>query len=185
MTCTIGYVDGEVVLIGADSASTSSDGSFTLLPSSKLWTEKNMTIGFCGNYSLLTFIKHCFKWPLREKESHEKYLAKSTFKLMHDIQKQFQKAALNEDWQLLIAIENKLFKIYSDGNVEPVKTFTTIGSGGDLAMACLVMQQAMPLTSWEKMENAFITASQLNSSVKAPYEVLYSMKTKTPCFRRG
>lgn len=176
MTCTIGYIDGNVVVMGSDSAATTEDNSLKLRKGSKIWKQDDYLIGFCGHFSVLMFLKHVFKWPLK-KPHHtiEYWLLKKVYTKIRDHFKERQDVT----WTLMFGFPRpgRLIILDQFGDIEETHdNFAVIGSSENLALGCLKGLEHIDIPSWEKVEKALKIAEIYNNSVKGPMYVEYIMK---------
>ena len=175
MTCTIAYVDGEVIVMGCDSAASSGDTVSVRRGAQKIWKTEDFVVGFSGGFAIGQYLRYDFKW---EPVSYplERWLVKTMQpKLKHKIIKHFEKS---EDWNLLIGIKGRVFLLSPCGDVEEtIKPFAAIGSGADCAMGAL---EALYLTnqemrSWERVETALHAASATHPDVKSPMHIIVDL----------
>lgn len=177
MTCTIAYKDGNVIVMGCDSAATDDNTNMKIRKGcQKVWKQGDFIVGFCGNYSELVWIRNAFQWPERDKyESLEHWLIKKVFiSLSKDLKKQ-ERTEIS--WRLLFGFVAPARIILLDqcGDVEECEeNFAVIGSASEYAIGCLKaleIKDVSELYSWEKIEKALKIAENYNSSVRGPMHV--------------
>lgn len=179
MTCVVGYIDGEVVLLASDCASVDSNGYIVLREqNSKVWrvsigSGDEIIVGFCGDFGIGTIIKHLFQWPKKKHEPFPEYFSKVLLQLETFLKKRDKK---EDDWSLLIGAAGQLYTIIPGGVVETsVECFSAIGSSELIAKGAMhIMQSTRP--SWEILEEALLAAAHFDSSVRAPFTMEYLMK---------
>jgi len=177
MTCTIGYIDGNVVVMGSDSAATTEDNSLKLRKgSTKVWIQNDYLIGFCGHFSVLMFLKHVFKWPTKKDHySIEYWLLKKVFPKIRD----YFKERPDVTWTLMFGFPKpgRLIILDQFGDIEETHdNFAVIGSSENLALGCLKGMENLDIPSWEKIDKALSVAEKYNNSVKGPMYIEYIMK---------
>ena len=187
MTCTVGYVDNSVVLIASDSAAV--NGTYVTIRkgSSKVWSAKNIVIGFAGSFSLCQWIRYEFQWPKISKkltidEVHSA-LVKAAGQIEAGLRKRHAHLAEDalDDWQLMIGVcasparQASLFVMYSNGDIEQSSDkYAAIGSGSYVALGALyATKDIKSYTSWEHIETALEAAAATDSCIKKPWNVLY------------
>lgn len=176
MTCTIAIIDGNVVVMGCDSAATDEDNVLTLRKGCcKIWKVENFMVGFCGNYSELMWIKYAFDWPSKKKsETLEHWLISKVYK---NIQKAFENRK-DVSWSLMFGFSRpgRIMVLRQCGDLEErVDDFNAIGSASQLAIGSLkTMEENKELYSWEKIENALKISEKYDCSVRGPmhYDVI-------------
>lgn len=178
MTCIVGYIDGNVIIMAADSAATGNDIVTIRKGVSKLWKPfPNSIMGGCGSFGIINFVRYGFKWPTKTKDTM-KWLVKDVQPaLCKSIQKRFPKDAKDEyDWTFILGIDGRLFVLYPCGDVEEnAEVFASIGSGGIIATSVLFAKKDTDLTSWEKMECALEIASKMDIYTRSPWTVEYTV----------
>jgi hypothetical protein len=172
MTCVIAYVDGRVVLVACDSAATTDSSITVRRGASKIWTMHNCIVGFCGDFGFGQWVRYVFQWDA-PYEPYEQWLVVTQTKLKKAIVKRFEKS---EDWQLIVAIDGRVFVLSPCGDVEETcKNFAAIGTGADTAKGALECMKDTDMMSWEKIDKAMEIAADYNCDVRLPVHYLYSM----------
>jgi len=178
MTLVLAYIDGNVVVVACDSAATTDSSIVVRRGASKIWSMQDFVVGFCGDFGFGQFVRYGFKWE-EAYEPYEKWLVMTQKKLKKAIVKRFEK---NEDWQLIVAIKNRVFVLSPCGDVEETtKNFSAIGSGADTARGAMESMNANNpnMLSWEKIDNAMTISAEYNCDVRLPVHYLYTMKNSS------
>lgn len=184
MTVVIAYIDGNAIVIGCDSCVT--EGDFTSIRGGgipKIWEifngEECIVVGFAGNCSELSFVRHAFKWPSRlQSQSIENWLVESVQpELSHAFRKRFKKydADYQLEWEMIMLIKpGRIFRLSQCGDVEEsVELYNAIGSGRHVALGALASldREAPNLVSWEKVQVALNVCEKYHSSVRKPFHL--------------
>jgi 20S proteasome alpha/beta subunit len=172
MTCTIGYIDGNVVVMGCDSAATDEDGAVKIRKGcTKVWKIDDYIVGFCGNFPELMVLRHVFKWPKRKHyETIEHWLISKVYK---SICEQFQDKP-EISWTLLFgfAKPGRLIVLDQNGDLEECEeNFAVIGSAERFAVGSLKTLENNSMYSWEKIETALDIAATYDNSVRKPMHI--------------
>jgi len=187
MTCTIGYVDGAVVIIASDSAAVC-ETTFTIRRgSSKIWRVANgLVIGFAGDFSMCQWIRYIFEWPHLpncDNDTLHKYLVLCAEKIDSALRQRF--AYMTEgldDWQLLVGAPQtsmrraSLFVIYGNGDVEEsAEAYAVIGSGSASALGALYATKTdLTKNAWDHIEVALEASAANDINIKKPWQVLHT-----------
>ena len=182
MTCTIGYVDGSVVIIASDSAAVA-DSSYTIRKGhTKVWNGPHMIIGYAGDFAVCQWIRYVFEWPLMKNVDYEglmEYLVKASHLIDEGLKKRFTSV---QDWQLMIGCPEtrrrsaSLFVMYANGDIEAsAEPYAVIGSASACALGSLyATKEDSTKTSWDHIQIALEAAAANDVYIKRPWQVLYT-----------
>jgi ATP-dependent protease HslVU (ClpYQ) peptidase subunit len=77
------------------------------------------------------------------------------------------------DGDLIVAFQGKLFIVYHDFQVEErTDTFTSIGSGSDIALGSLSATEGTKLPPRKRLEKALHASERFNASVRGPFHFM-------------
>jgi ATP-dependent protease HslVU (ClpYQ) peptidase subunit len=186
MTCTIGFIDGRIVIIASDSAATSENAYTLRRKNSKIWSDRHLIFGFAGDFAVCQWIRYVFIWPeFSESGNHEQsYLVKCSHGIEKGLKERFPDTpqASLKDWQLMIGLNGRLFVMYSNGDVEEsIENFAAIGSGASIALGSLhatkILNAKLPdkLTSWDHIQLALEASAANDVNIKRPFNVIHSL----------
>jgi len=179
MTCIVAVVDGNAVVMGADSASVfeNENSVYIVKHCAKMWRveleRETLLIGFAGSFGQGHYIRYCFKWPPRKlRESYEQWLVKKVMpELQNGLFQRFSKLNPESlDWSLILAIKpGRIFVLSQCGDVfEPSEGFASIGSGSPVAIGAMQALKNFKKPSWEIAEEALEISSFHTTSVRGP-----------------
>lgn len=185
MTIVIAMQDGDVVLMGSDSASTDENFDRVIRKgASKMWMQSvaglgNMCVGFCGQFSIGMWIRFGFEWPKKswvKRETVEAWLVRDVQPaLLKSISKRFkhEEEEVRSQWELVVALPGQMFKLQSCGNVESTSdSFLCIGDAASIANGALHVLQKCDVLPWEAMDVAFEACTQTRASVCSPFHIM-------------
>jgi len=184
MTCTVGHVDGDVVVIGSDSSATDDSGALsTRRGSQKVWVARvqedfSVLVGFSGGFAQGCWVRHNFKWPQRPvwMAPQQWLVARVQPALKTSLSGRFGSAAWKEmDWALLVGLRSpgRLYVLSPCGDVEEASVpYAAIGAAAQLATGCLAALEAADLPSWVRVEQALYVSERFHSTVRAPMHIL-------------
>lgn len=191
MTCTIGFVDGSIVIIASDS-SACCESMYTIRRGlTKVWRNSGpmnsgpfngLIFGFAGDFSVCQWIRYVFEWPRLkpfDEDSFHGYLVKASQQIDEGLKKRF---AVVEDWQLMIGSpETKLKKaslyvMYANGDVEcSAEAYAAIGSGAACALGSLyATKNDQNKNSWDQIQIALEAAAANDVYIRKPWQVLHT-----------
>jgi ATP-dependent protease HslVU (ClpYQ) peptidase subunit len=182
MTCTIGFVDGDVVIIASDSAAVSESSYTVRRGPSKIWATQNFILGFAGNFAVCQWIRYVYEWPLCDSTDLHKYLVLCSQSIEEGLRKRWpHDAECIDDWQLLIGFSRSqnhnpcLFVMYSNGDVEEsADNYAAIGSASQYALGSLfATKEDSSMTSWDHIQIALESSAANDINIKKPWHVIY------------
>lgn len=178
MTCIVGLIDKENVIIGGDSLGSSS-GQCSVRKDKKIFKKKGVCFGSTGSYRFIQLLQYFLDFELKPDMDEFDFSVKdlvpaiiSTLKTHDSVE--LSNGRLNNDSVLMVGINNRLFTIYSDFQVEEnIDPFQAIGSGGQLALGSLATTYLDEnLDSKDKLLKALEIASRYNTYCSGPYHFI-------------
>ena len=205
MTVIVGIIDGNVVLMGADSAATNESGNLTLQKNAKLFNLTirstkgklyEMVVGYAGNFYVAQQIEFGFRPPVWNTEIDvRRYLIQYFVPALKKVlafdkksEQQHVDTASKEVFggaSFLIGFQKRLFILEENGQVEEnLQPFAAIGCGAGGAIgafhALQQMQTMKTMTTWDVLDCALVAAEQSCCFVKAPFHMSSCMSTSIP-----
>jgi ATP-dependent protease HslVU (ClpYQ) peptidase subunit len=185
MTCTLAYIANGTIYMITDSASSDDEGGLVIRKgNTKSWivelsNGQSILLGFAGNFSECTFLRHVFKWPRMKRSSIVKYLTKDVAKAIHVQLKDYMEGA-SHDWNLLVGFHDRdgphVVVVYQNGDLEESNLqFAAIGSGAAYSIGCLdgLSRLHGPYMSIEdRLRIAMKTAQSHTTNVREPFHTL-------------
>ena len=192
MTVTIGFIDGDVVIVASDSAAVVGDDIMTRRAEPKVWAENigpfSILIGIAGDFGVCNWIRHGFRWPAwsPDVEFVTWLTAKVAPALSASITMRFTPetpSAERSEYELVLGYPSvggekpRVFILHNNGDVcEPLGNFVVIGSGANAARGALyATREVYALSSWKKIEMALEASAEYDKNVRKPWTVLYAM----------
>jgi len=178
MTVIIAVKDGNVILMGADSASTDDSHSQQIRRDKKIFRKlcgnEEMLIGFAGDYRIAQRIQYEFTAPPYTYDYADamSYLVSAFLPALEEFYL-FEKNFL-EECTLLIGFDKQIFKIYCDGQVS--QALTDYDAIGDTALGALHAGWNLGSRSHELLDLGLYACEELMSTVRRPFytEILFS-----------
>jgi ATP-dependent protease HslVU (ClpYQ) peptidase subunit len=171
-----------------DSASTDEEGTLVIRRgNTKSWLVSltsglQLLVGFAGNYSDGTFLRHTFKWPTMKRSSFMKYFSKDVTKSIRAQLKEQHGDESNtsaSDWTLLIGYHDgtgpHLVVLYQNGDIEESNLdFTAIGSGSAYALGALdsIGRTQNYMSIPDRLHLAMKVAQNHTVGVREPFHML-------------
>lgn len=174
MTCIAGFVEGDTVWMGGDSAGVAG-WALTVRADQKVFRSGAMVFGFAGSFRMGQLLRHAFRIPDHDpRVAVEKYMAVTFVDAVRECLKSHGWAErVNEQERgghFLVGYRGRLFSVQSDYQVgETVDGFDAIGCGEDFARGALF---ATPhLRGQERLELALRSAERQSAGVRGPFHV--------------
>lgn len=178
MTCIIGIETDDGVVIGGDSAGTTSDFSFVQITGQKVWTDGEWTFGVCGSFRLAQLLRHALTIPqLPPGDDLEKFLIVD---FMDAVRNTIVDAGIVQsknaietiaDSDFLIGVRGQLYLVQCDFSIiRSALGYYATGCGMDLALGSL--HSTPHLAAKTRARKALEAAAQHNSAVAPPFIIL-------------
>lgn len=171
------------VVLGADSAMTSPNHSFTQLSTEKIWVSGEWIFGSCGSFRINQLLRYVMTIPQAPDEVdgietlHEFMVnffidaVKNTLADAGMIENHREVESICDDSDFLVGVHGVLYLVQQDFSIVRSATgYSATGSGVDLALGAL---HATPtLGAKTRVTKALEAAAAHNSSVAPPFTVL-------------
>jgi ATP-dependent protease HslVU (ClpYQ) peptidase subunit len=174
MTCIVGFVEGDKVFIGGDSAGVGGY-SLTVRADGKVFRNGSMLFGFTSSFRMGQLLRWSLKVPDHDpRVPIEKYMATNFVDAVRECLKTngFAKkeAEVESGGTFLVAYKGRLFCIQSDYQVaEALDQFSAVGCGEDIALGALF---ATPhLKGKERAQVALQAAERFSAGVRGPFHI--------------
>lgn len=203
MTCIVGIVDGNVVLMGSDSAATDDNGNLEVQREPKIFTllvpvtgrpgcgaSSGMLVGFAGSFLVAQAIRWGLKVPAYHRgEPLMKYLVTrfvpaakaAVIKALGEPKEE----PVFRDASFLIGFQGHLFTLESNGQLlETIHGYGSVGSGASVALGAMWASIAAGGRSgatearqapWATLEDGLHAAEYFCSGVRRPFHIEYVM----------
>jgi ATP-dependent protease HslVU (ClpYQ) peptidase subunit len=139
MSCIVGIVEKDHVVIGGDSAA-SIGTSITTIKDPKVFKVGSWLFGCAGSFRFMQLMKYSFKPPkLATKEIHRYLCTEFVTEIMNLCETGgINKIENGKFGSMLIGYNNRLFELDSDMQImENINGISSIGSGSDIALGSL------------------------------------------------
>lgn len=181
MTCVVGSLDGQNIIMGADSAAVSDRHEVYTIPEPKVFACGSYLIGVCGSYRVGQVLQHRQR-DLPEPPSTTALrsfligeLAPAIGGLVRAEGVSSGRMYLGDQVALMLGVSGQLWQICSDLTVIPADTFSAIGCGRHLAYGAL---NALHEVSFEpvqrRLELVLETVAKYNPAVRPPWHFVRS-----------
>ena len=180
MTIVAAVRDGDVIVIGCDSAASDSNEYSLRKGNPKVWSVEipflgPALIGFAGTFSICQIIRYTFPIPEFDHRTIQEYLVYFQIALQKHlvkIRQTYEPKEINE-YTLLFAAKGQIFTMYPNGDVEEkAEDFAAIGDGAQVALGALGALKLSSFVSWEKLEIMFNVVKQSRASVQGQLQFL-------------
>lgn len=182
MTCIVGFVEGDTVWIGGDSAGVGGL-SLTVRADSKVFRNGQMLFGFTSSFRMGQLLRWALTIPDHDpRVDVAKYMTTTFVNEVRQCLKThgFAKKTneVEEGGTFLVAYGGRLFCIQDDYQVaEAIDKFDAVGCGHDIAKGA--MFAATHLVGKERVEAALNAAERYSAGVRRPFYV-ESLQLATP-----
>jgi len=177
MTCIVGMIEGNRVVMGADSAGSNSY-DIRIINSPKVFRNGEFIIGGTGSWRMLQLLN--FSLDIPEVGDMDIYEFICT-KFIKQVRKTFRKGGYiqkhaegnDKGGLFLVAYKDRLFKVESDFTVvEQEQKFDSCGSGEDYANAIMCYFKDSGMSVNVILTKALEVATKLSAGVEPPYTFL-------------
>lgn len=174
MTCIVGYVEGNTVWIGGDSAGVGGY-SLTIRADLKVFRNGPMLFGFTSSFRMGQLLRWALLIPDHDpRVAVEKYMATTFVNAVRECLKShgFAKKVndVEEGGTFLVGYKGRLFCIGDDYQVqEAAEPFDAVGCGHEIAKGALFATTAA--SGRERVERALQAAERFSAGVRAPFHV--------------
>ncbi len=174
MTCIVGFVEGNTVWMGGDSAGVGGY-SLTVRADTKVFRNGPMLFGFTSSFRMGQLLRWALTIPDHDpRVDTSKYMATTFVNAVRDCLKLhgFAKKIneVEEGGTFLVAYNSRLFCVQDDYQVaEAVDRFDAVGCGHDVAKGA--MYAATHLNGQDRVLAALGAAERYSAGVRAPFHV--------------
>ncbi len=180
MTCIAGFIEGETVWMGADSAGIGGY-ALTVRADQKIFRNGPMLFGFTSSFRMGQLLRYALVIPDRHPNvAIDKFLATTFVDAVRECLKThgFAKKTneVEEGGTFLVGYGGRLFCIQDDYQVEEsVDPFNAVGCGHDVAKGALFATLA--LKGADRLHVVLAAAERYSAGVRAPFIVQSIEKT--------
>lgn len=179
MSLVVGFVDGDNVWMGADTAGMNSSGEWGEYKNAKIFRwENGFLVGVVGDWHTGSLLQYVFEPP--ERRPHldplaymcaDFSLALKKFYMEYGVAKEGEDG-LREGNPMLVGYAGRLFLVQSDFSVlEPVRGYEALGAGAGEARGVLWLTQDMEIEPRERALLALQGAAAHNVMLQQPFVV--------------
>lgn len=179
MTCIVGISDGERIVMGADSAGSSSDTQEIYdIASSKIWAIGEYLVGIAGSYRAGQLARWHMSWPEPPGPGAdlEGFVVREVVASLRRTLDEAGFVAATEPTrapQFLIGLRGRLFAIGGEfAAIRLATPFVAIGSGRHTAYGALQILAGLELGLEEKVSRALHAAQLQTANVREPFYLL-------------
>jgi ATP-dependent protease HslVU (ClpYQ) peptidase subunit len=177
VTCIVGFVEGNTVWMGGDSAGTNDWLDQDLYHSPKVFRNDGMLIGSCGNARQGQLLRWALKVPDHDPRLDiEKYMVKTFIDAVRECFKAGGVGKLDNNVEsnlgaFIVGYRGRLFIVYSDYQVRmPVKPYAAVGCGDQIANGALFASDHIT-AGRERVELALKAAERFSAGVRGPFHI--------------
>lgn len=174
MTCIVGFVEGNTVWIGGDSAGVGG-WDLTVRADRKVFRNGPMVFGFTTSFRMGQLLRYALTVPDRDPRVEvDRYMATTFIDAVRECLKSHGWAEREKEQErggtFLVAYERRLFCVDSDYQVgSPVDNFAACGCGGEVARGALYATGH--LFGRARAELALSAAERCCGGVRGPFHV--------------
>lgn len=172
MTCIVGIVQKDHIIIGGDSAATSGE-SISIIKDPKVFKIGTFLFGCEGSFRFIQAIKHMFVAPKLANKDINKFMC---IDVVNEIMRvcedsKLSKTENNKFGSALIGFKNRIFELDDDFQVFESDTgLYALGGSGDIALGSLYTSQG--LNSHDRCLKALEAAETFNTAVSKPFTII-------------
>lgn len=177
MTCIVGFVQGDTVWLGGDSAGTNSWLDQMIYESPKVFRNDTMLIGSCGNARQAQLLRYALKIPDHDPRMDiEKYMVKTFIEAVrecfgtggvrrkeHDVETSLG--------HFIVGYRGRLFVVYEDFQVRiPRAPYAAVGCAHQIAHGALFASDHIA-DGRARVELALRAAEEFSAGVRGPFHI--------------
>lgn len=172
MTCIVGLVDQDKVIIGGDSAATVGT-SISLWSDPKVFKIGDFIFGCEGSFRMIQLMKYKFIPPKSKPRDIFKYLCTDFPDEIMRLIKEGSFGDLGKFGSFLVGYKNRLFEFDYDLQVgENINCMASIGAGADIALGSLYTSKGSGLTANQRVLKALEASAFYCTSVEKPFRLV-------------
>lgn len=174
MTCIVGFVEGDKVWMGGDSAGVGG-WSLTVRADSKVFRNGPMLFGFTSSFRMGQLLRYALKVPHHELDvDTDRYMATTFIDAVRECLKAHGAAKktneVEECGQFLVAYKGQLFCVHDDYQVaRSLDSFDAVGCGHEIAKGALFTTSH--LIGRDRAQMALQAAERFSAGVRAPFHI--------------
>jgi ATP-dependent protease HslVU (ClpYQ) peptidase subunit len=177
MTCIVGLVSGDHVIIGGDSCGSSDDTAINMARP-KVFRVGQYLIGFTDSFRVGQVLEFNFKPPVLKREKD--VLRFMVSKFVPAVKACFREGGTlsTEDGQesgncFMVGVRNRLFVIEENFQIlEAMEPYISIGSGANFALGCLYYCKTINKLDKDAVEAALNAAAHNSTVVRPPFTII-------------
>jgi hypothetical protein len=177
MTCIVGFVEGNTVWMGGDSAGTNAALEQDLYETPKVFRNDGALIGSCGSARQADLLRHALKVPDHDPRIElTKYMVKQFVDAVRECFKAGGVCAIEHGVEqsqghFLVGYEGHLFVIYSDFQVRsPKLPYAAVGCGDQIALGSLFSSDHIK-DGRARVELALTASERFSAGVRGPFVI--------------
>lgn len=185
MTCIVGLVEGNSVLIGADSAGVSGS-NIIVRKDPKVFKKGKFLIGFTGSFRVGQLLMSSkFKPPTQKKnQSDFDYMVVDFVDFIRELFSDSGSLRKKDNKEsgsfFLVGYKGMLYHVQSDFQISMTEDpYSACGSGQRIALGAMYALKDSKISSKKKILLALEASARYTTSVCAPFRVLKSTFSKT------
>jgi ATP-dependent protease HslVU (ClpYQ) peptidase subunit len=179
MTCIVGITDGKRIVMGADSAASTTDNpEIYSFATEKIFTTGEYVVGVCGSYRAGQIVRWEMDWPEPPEPGVdiEGFMVREVVKAISQalVANRFKGATEGTRVpQFMIGLRGRLFTLTGDESVGSLKApWMAIGSGRHSAYGALHVLAAFELELEDKVRRTLGAAQSQVANVREPFHLL-------------
>jgi hypothetical protein len=186
MTCIVGITDGKRIVMGADSAASTTDNpEIYSFATEKIFTIGEYVVGVCGSYRANQIARWMMDWPEPPEEGVdlEAFMVRE---VVETLRKAFVETGFagptegSRSAQFMIGLRGRLFTTAGDFTIGSSNyPWLAIGSGRHNAYGALHVLAGIDLGLEEKVRRALAAAASQTANVREPFYLLTAVADKS------
>ncbi len=177
MTCIVGFVEGNTVWMGGDSAGTNAWLDQDLYDTPKVFRNDGALIGSCGSARQADLLRHALKVPDHDpRVDFGKYMVTSFIEAVRTCFKAGGVCATNNGVEqsqgdFIVGYKSQLCVIYSDFQVRiPKLQYAAVGCGDQIALGSLFSSDHIK-SGRDRISLALRASERFSAGVRGPFHV--------------
>lgn len=177
MTCIVGFVEGDTVWMGGDSAGTNNWFEQDLYATPKVFRNGEMLIGSSGSARQADLLRYVLNVPDHDpRAAFEKYMAKTFMDAVRECFKaggvcKITNSAEESQGSFLVGYKGRLCAIYSDFQVRlPTLRFAAVGCGDQIALGAMFASGHLS-DGRARVELALQASERFSAGVRGPFHI--------------
>ena len=174
MTCIIGWIEGNKVWIGGDSAGVGGLKIRTRADE-KVFKNGEMLFGYTSSFRLGQLLRYSLELPEQSKKKDDyEYMCTDFIDAVSEMLKKKNYAEISDNKMkigfFLVGYKGNLYEIESDLQVaKPTLNYEAVGCGADIAMGALHSLNSFKMKPKERITKALEAAAEFSAGVRSPF----------------